>query len=207
MQSGAEQNPCGLCGEIHLLRVHAILIRKIRTGEEENTEILIFSIYCIRAKKKGWQYTKRILPLFVIPECNITLANVWRYIVRYPDGVIRYGEAGIILGSYDNRTIRRHILLVWHMIGSANLGLMEFLSALTGYAVVPELKAGESAYSHLALLVEQLNLTAVRMGETRCEVAPVVGYVHGVYVFEKSRSRPKTTSNRVFHALLFFDTS
>lgn len=179
--------------------MHAILARKIRTGEEENTEIFIIAIYCIRAKNSGWQYTKRILPPFVIPECNITLSSVWRYLVRYPDDLIRYEAAGLILGSYDNRTIRKHILLVWHMIGGTNLGLMEFLSTLPGYATVPELKAGEHVYSHLMVLVEQAGLVAVRSTE--------VIYVHGVYVFEKSRSRPKTTLNRVFHALLFFDTS
>lgn len=133
--------------------------------------------------------------------------NVWRYIVGYPDDVIRYEAAGIFLGTLDYRTIRRHIQLVWHMIGSANVGLMEFLATLPGYAVLPELKVGETAYSHLALLVEQLNCAAVRMGKGGTESAPAVVYVHGVYALEKSRSLPKTTSNRVFHALLFFDTS
>lgn len=135
------------------------------------------------------------------------LVNVWRYIVGYPDDVIRYEAAGIMLGTLDNRTIRRHIQLVWHMIGSANVGLMEFLATLPGYAALPELKVGETGYSHLALLIEQLNLAAVRMGKAGTESAPAVVYVHGVYLFEKSRGRPKTTSNRVFHALLFFDTS
>jgi len=196
-----------LCGEIHLLRVHGILTRKIRTDEEQNIDILIISIFCIRAKKRGLQYTKRIPPPFVIPECNITLANVWRYIVRYPDGVIRYEQASFILGSYDNRTIRKHILLGWRMITTVNLGLMQFLSSLPGFAALPKLKAGKSAYSHLVLMVEQARLAAVRMGVAGYKVAPVIGFVHGAYVVEKSRKRPKTTLNRVFQALLYFDTS
>ncbi len=182
-------------------------MRKIRTGEEENTEIFIFSIYCIRAKKKDWQYTKRILPLFVIPEGNITLASVWRYITVYPDGSIHYEEAGFILGSYDDRTIRKHILLGWRMIEKANLSLTEFLSALSGYAQVPELKAGESAYAHLSLLVEEADQAAVRMGENSDEPTAPLVYVHVVYVFEKCRNPLKTALGCVFHALLFFDTS
>ncbi len=184
-----------------------MLVRKIRTGEEENTEILIISIYCIRSKKKGWQYTKRILPPFVIPECNITLVSVWRYIALYPDGSIYYEEAGFILGTFDDRTIRKHILLGWRMIEKTNLGLSEFLSTLSGYAQVPELKAGESVYACLSLLVDEANQAAVRAGVNSYEPVPPVIYVHVVNVFEKCRNPLKTALNHVFHTLLFFDTS
>ena len=203
----AEHQPCCLCGEIHRLRIHAILIRKIRTGEEENTEILIISIYCIRAKKKGWQYTKRILPPFVIPECNIILVNVWRYIALYPDGSIHCEEAVFILGTFDDRTIRKHILLGWLMIEKTNLSLAEFLSTFAGYAQVPELKAGESAYVYLSLLIEEARRAAVRMGVNISEPNPVECYVHVLYVFKNCRNPLKTALNRVFHVLLFFDTS
>ena len=93
----------------------------------------------------------------MIPECNITLENVWRYIALYPDGSIHYEEAGFMLGSYDDRTIRKHILSGYRMIEKANLILTEFLSTFPGYAQVPELKAGESAYGYLSLLVEEAN--------------------------------------------------
>ena len=102
--------PCLLCGERHGVRVHAVLVRKIRTEEERNTEILIVSIYCERAREAGRQYTKRILPVFVIPGCNITLENVLLYLRRHTEGEqIDYEEAAYLLGSYDNRTIRRHV--------------------------------------------------------------------------------------------------
>lgn len=143
----------------------------------------------------------------MIPECNIMLSNVWRYLLGCPDHLIRYEAAGFMLGSYDNRTIRKHILLVWHMIGGANLALMEFLSTLPGYATVPELKPGEHVYCRLKFLVAQVWLVAVRMGGVVDRSTLEVIYVHRVYVFEKSRNRPNTTLNRVYHALLFFDTS
>jgi hypothetical protein len=147
------------------------------------------------------------LPAFVIPECNITLANVWRCIVRYPDGSIHYEEAGFILGSYDNRTIRKHILLGQRMIEQAALSLTEVLSSLSGYAQIPELKAGESSYAYLSLLVAEADRAALRMGETRDEPAEAVVCVHVVYVFDKCRNPLKTALNRVVHALLIFDTS
>jgi len=93
------------------------------------------------------------------------------------------------------------------MIEKANLSLTEFLSALPAYAQVPDLKTGENAYGYLSLLVKEANRAAVRMGEDSNEpIAPAV-YVHVVYVFEKCRNPLKTALNRVFHTLLFFDTS
>ena len=113
--------PCVLCGERHEVRVHAVLGRKIRTEEEENTEILIVSIYCERAHEGGRQYTKRILPVFVIPGCNITLENVLRYVSQHSESEgIDYEEASYLLGSYDNRTIRRHVEAAWLMIAEVN---------------------------------------------------------------------------------------
>ena len=113
--------PCVLCGERHEVRVHAVLGRKIRTEEERNTEILIVSIYCERARECGRQYTKRILPVFVIPGCNITLENVLLYLRRHAEGeTIDYEEASYLFGSYDNRTIRRHIETAWLMIAEVS---------------------------------------------------------------------------------------
>jgi len=133
--------------------------------------------------------------------------SVWRYIGLYPDGSIDYQEAAVILGTLDNRTIGKHIIFGWQMIEKANLSLTEFFSTLSGYAQVPELRAGESAFTYLNLLVEEANRVAVRMGVSDYEPTPIECYVHGVYVFVKCRNPLQTTLNRVFFALLFFDTS
>ena len=143
----------------------------------------------------------------MIPECNITLESVWSYISLYPDGSIDYEEAWFILGTLDDRTIGKHILLGWGMIEKANLSLTESFSTLSGYAQVPELRAGESAYTYLNLLVEEANRVAVRMGVSEYGPTPTECYVHVVYVFVKCRNSLKTILNRVFFALLFFDTS
>jgi len=64
--------PCVLCGEVHALQVHCYPERKIRDPKEgTNQSILIVSIICEGAKQLGRQYTKRMLPEFVVPECNI----------------------------------------------------------------------------------------------------------------------------------------
>lgn len=111
---------------MHGLRIHARLGRKIRTDEEQNTEILIVSVYCGQARKEGRQYTKRILPVFVIPRCTITLENVLRYVSKHSEHEdIDYDEASYLLGSYDPRTIRRHIQSSWQMLREALAGRPE----------------------------------------------------------------------------------
>jgi len=196
-----------LCGEIHKLRVHAKLVRKIRTEEDKNTGILIISIYCIRAKKKGLQHTKRILPLFVIPECNIILEYVLKYIALYPDISIDYEQAGFILGTYDDRTISRHIELARKMIASTNLHLCELFSSLSSYAHLPEEKTGEGEFAYLTLLVNEANQSAIRIRGSGADEIKGIAYVHIEYVFGKSRSPPKTALNHVLRTFLFYDTS
>ena len=199
--------PCLLCGEIHKLRVHATFVRKIRTEEEKNTDIIIISIYCIRAKEKGLQYTKRILPPFVIPECNIILEYVLKYIALYPDGSINYEQAGFILGTYDNRTISRHIELARKMVASTNLHLCELFSSISSYAHLPEEKAGDGEYAYLTLLVNEANQAAIRIRGSGADEIKGIEYVHIEYVFGKSRSPPKTALNYVLRTFLFYDTS
>lgn len=131
LKAEAESNPCALCGQLHRLRIHALHGRKIRSGEEENSEILIVSIYCARARRNGTQYTRRILPPFVICGCLITLENVLRYVSRHGGQErIDYQEASYLLGTYDNRTIAKHINTARAMIRQASLEVLRQLSSL-----------------------------------------------------------------------------
>ncbi len=104
--------PCPLCGEVHELRIHALLWRNVRSPEQgENTEIVIVAIICGRAEEAGKQYTKRILPPFVIPYCQIGREGVMAYLHRFPEGRIVYRFGNELLGARDIRTIRRHIAM------------------------------------------------------------------------------------------------
>ncbi len=58
-------------------------------------------IFCNTAKKRGEQYTKRMLPAFVSPECNIMLSNVMEYVEQCPQERINYAKAQLILGAKD----------------------------------------------------------------------------------------------------------
>jgi len=89
-----------------------VLWRTVRSPElGQNTEVTIVSIICGRAKEAGKPYSKRILPPFVIPYCQIGREGVMAYLGRFPDGRIVYRFGNELLGARDIRTIRRHIAM------------------------------------------------------------------------------------------------
>jgi len=197
---------CILCGEKHPLKIHAYVTRGIRSRKEENIEIIIIVAYCKTAKERGDQYTKRLLPHFVIPECNIDLENVLQYIVIYPDGSVNFDEASQMLGTQDIRTIRKHIVRGMKMIKKTNLTASEILAILPGFASLPA-HEGKLPIEYLEDQADELFAAAKRIIGGRADFIMPVQYVHVVYTFRKARSPLKIPSNRVFHALLLDDTS
>ena len=85
-------------------------------------------VICVIAQAQGLQYTKRILPDFLVPGCVIRL-----------DATIAAVEAGIgtpelldegcsLMGCIDERTIKRHVVLATASIQRANLHLRETMA-------------------------------------------------------------------------------
>jgi hypothetical protein len=207
--------PCPLCGEIHAVRIHAYLIRKLRNSETwKNEQITVLAIFCGRAKKRGDQYTKRILPGFVTPECNIMLWNVMEYVADYPEERINYTKAQMNLGAKDRRTIRKHILLGRQIMEETNLELTQALSGMPGFAYLSEQKPGAGIHERLTSTVDEIDSAVRRMhGGGRGNV-PAIGYVHVAYAFDRARNpikvsgnSSKTPLNRVLSSLVFHDTS
>jgi hypothetical protein len=197
-----------LCGTIHELRIHGYFTRKVRDVEEqENIAIKIFAIYCMIAKEQKQQYTKRILPLFVIPECNIMLGSVMNYLSRNPREKINYAKAELILGAVDRRTMRKHIRNGRAIVGKTTLELMRVLAGQSGFARVPELKPGMEAWERLDVTVHEIDAAVTRMNGAAGEPIPAIGYVHVVYAFYRARKLLKTPLNRVIWVLVLHDTS
>ena len=64
----------------------------MRCADGRNHELVIVSLICQEAKQQHKQYTKRMLPWFVIPECNIRLdlvLNLLKLVERHPSGGMR----------------------------------------------------------------------------------------------------------------------
>lgn len=197
---------CILCGGKHPLKIHAYVSRGVRSREEENIEIIIIVIHCRTAKERGDQYTKRLLPHFVIPECNIDLENVLQYIVLHPDGSVDFDEASQMLGTQDIRTICKHITRGMKIIKRTNLRASEILAILPGFGSLPT-PVGKLSIEYLEDQADELFAASERIIGGRADFIMPVQYVHIVYTFNKARSPLKIPSNRVFHALLFNDTS
>jgi hypothetical protein len=153
------------------------------------------------------QYTKRILPPFVIPECNISFARVLAYITKYPDGTINYDDAAHILGTYNKRTIKKHIQRAWKIIRETISILLPFISNFLGLMVIPVKKPEGNFLKYLEKLTNEIHNGYIRMGKSPLYKPGKKIYIHTVYWFEKSRNTIRCTLNRVFPSLLFYDTS
>ena len=200
--------PCLLCGEVHELRIHAMLWRKVRSPEEgENTAIVIVAIICGRAEEAGKQYTKRILPPFVIPYCQIGREGVLAYLHRFPDGRIVYRFGNELLGARDIRTIRRHIATGLATIAAAGLELARLLSGLPAHASLPEPQINQSPAQYLEELSQQMDRAARRAGGSRGSEIPPMVYAHLVSVVERSPGPVATPLSRVLKAAVFHDSS
>jgi len=198
---------CPLCGQIHEVRIHGYFIRKVRdTDTAENVEITIFAIYCAVAKERNDQYTKRILPPFVTPECNIMLCNVMLYLAHNPEDKINYAKAQIMLGAHDPRTIRTHVLRGREMVEATTLQLTEVLSQEVGFGRIPELKPAMGVSEQLQRTVDEVEAGVQRMRGRGREPRSPGTYVHVVYCFHRARNELKVPLDRVLGAVGFDDT-
>jgi hypothetical protein len=190
------------------LRIHAALWRKVRSPEsEEKTVITIVSIICRGAKRRGRQYTKRLLPPFVIPFCQIAREGVLAYLRRFPDGRIVYRLASSMLGARDPRTIRRHLAMGTAQIAEATLALAALLSEVPLYASVPQRRLGQSDCAYLEELVEQTHRGRRRACGGAQSRIPSLVYVHLAGLFRLC-SRPLAPPlTRVLRGVVFHDTS
>jgi len=190
------------------LRIHAVLWRKVRSPESgENTDITIVSIICRRAKRRGRQYTKRLLPPFLIPFCQIAREGVLAYLRRFPDGRIIYRLASSMLGAQDLRTIRRHLAMGTAQIAKAALALAALLSEVPVYAGVPQRRLGQSDSLYLEELVEQTHRGRQRACGGAQSRIPSLVYVHLVDLFSRSPRPPAPPLTRVLNGVVFHDTS
>jgi hypothetical protein len=190
------------------MRIHAYLWRSVRSPvEAQNVRIRVFSIICMRAKEAGRQYSKRILPPFVIPFCQIIRDGVFAYLRRHPDGSVLFAVGLELLGAWDRRTVRRHLGRAVQLIGGACLQVAQLLSGLLAYASLPQPPLGQPPLEKLEEFAREADRVRRRAGGGTAPQMPAVVYVHLVDVFERARrplSIPLTCALRM---LVVPDTS
>jgi hypothetical protein len=103
----------------------------------ENISISIFVLFCPLSKIAGTQYTKRMLPPFVIPECNISLENSMQLLEQFPEKPIDYDRACQILGTCHEATVKRHYRLMNEMMQVGSNLLMTWLADHPLLSIMP----------------------------------------------------------------------
>jgi len=169
-------------------------------------EVLIVSIICERAKEAGKQYSKRILPPFVTPYCQIGREGVLAYLRQFPDGRFVYRSGREMLGARDRRTIRRHIRMGQATIATAALELARLLSEVPAYATLPEQRLGRSPGEYLQELAEQTDRAERKAGGRSASEIPPIVYLHLVSVFDRSAGAMAVSLSCVLRAAVFRDT-
>ena len=114
-----------MCGEVHELRIHGYPGRCVRNRERQyNERIRVVVIRCENARAAGKQYTKRVLPDFLIPGCVIRLDHVEQ---AYKERRRGAGNEQLcrILGCIDDRTVRGHLRRYGEAIEAVTLRLAE----------------------------------------------------------------------------------
>ena len=110
---------------MHALCIHAYVARRVRDREfGSNETIFIIVIRCETARAAGKQYTKRLLPDFLIPGCVVRLDHVEEAFEQRRAGA---GNERLcaILGCVDDRTVRRHLRRYGEAIEAVALHLAE----------------------------------------------------------------------------------
>jgi len=144
------KHPCFLCGEIHEFHNHGQVTRLIRDNQTyANTAITIYICYCPDNKNKGKQYTKRILPPFVIPECNITLENCLKMAEQNRSGSLNIDKACELLGTCCERTVRRHFNQLHDVFRQTISWILAWLAEYPLVGFLPGNRPGKTLYEDL----------------------------------------------------------
>lgn len=191
------------------MQIHAYLRRLVRCADGRNHQIDIVSIICETAKQAGSQYTKRMLPSFVIPECNIRLDLVVQLMEKLADeeAPVDYDQAYALVGSACERTIDRHLDWARRLTAATVLEAVELLATLAPFGVLPSVPLGAAALGQLALTLGTLNAARRSAHGAAAKPITVICCVHFRYVYERARSPLAISSDQALRNGCWFDTS
>jgi hypothetical protein len=205
-----KENICLLCAEIHRLYIHGYVGRLVRNAATyENDEIVVCVIICHTAQHAGKQYTKRILPPFVTPECNISLENAVEMYRSMPDGRIKYDSVSELLGTVCAKTVRRHYLMILSFTKITVSLLAEYLALTAPFVSHPGQLPYEDLFMLFMTMMQAVCDAEVKRSGTHHNLPPPTLYLHPVYVSKKARSpltgkKPLNLSSGIH---FYFDTS
>ena len=183
----------------------------MRCADGYNHQLLIVSLICEEARRQGKQYTKRILPWFVIPECNIRLDLVLNLLQleEAPGGgrALAYAQAGAVIGSASERTAARHLQWARRLVADTKLEASELVVELAPFTPLPGVHVGAGGLAELRRYLAALT-AARRSADGGVGAVPeVIGCIHLRYVVARARNPVAIPLNQVLRRGGWFDTS
>lgn len=111
----------------------------------------IIVIMCADSKKAGRQYTKRVLPDFLIPYSPIRLDRILDAERRKREKGADIHECSLIMGCIDDRTVRKHLKRLQAASDSACLAISQRLSHTPQYTELPASTPQHSSLQRMEL--------------------------------------------------------
>lgn len=147
------------------MEIHSTPLRSyIDPDEGDRVWIRIIVILCAASKKDGRQYTKRILPDFLIPYSPIRLDRILEAELRKQEKEADLCECSLIMGCIDDRTVRKHLDRLKTTSDAACLSISERLSHTPQYASLPASDPGNTSCQHLELFIQATGEAASARG-------------------------------------------
>ena len=126
--------------------------------------IQVVVIQCPAARKAGTQYTKRLLPDFLIPYSPIRLDWILEAErMRREDGA-PLEDCCRIMGCLELRTVRKHLKHLQKVSEEAALEISRELAHVPQYARLPETDPEQSSFMRLYTLYKILLQAAAAAG-------------------------------------------
>ena len=149
------------------------------------------------------------MPFFVIPECNICLDHILCYLLEYPDTrKINYEKAIEMLGTENEKTIRKHIRECGEIIKDAGVKVAEILASMPGTCKLPPLPVGATHLDILKYYIDEAAKGKVGLHGGAEKPIDEITMIHLVYIFHRSRKKFGPFSLKAtIRRLLFHDTS
>lgn len=181
-----------MCGEVHQLRIHAYVRRRMRDRDlGDNETILVVVIRCETARAAGKRYTMRLLPDFLVPGCVIRLDHLEE---AYEERRAGAGTDRLcaILGCLDDRTLRRHLKRYEEALAAVAVWLAERRAISPQLGELPQSTPDTSSMDRLQRLWRAEQVASQRRGEALVPMSLRYFLQAGL-----RKSRPKKPSSSV----------
>lgn len=147
------------------MEIHSTPLRSyIEPEEGHRVWIRIIVILCTTSKKAGRQYTKRVLPDFLIPYSPIRLDRILEAELRKREKEADLCQCSLIMGCIDDRTVRKHLRRLKATSDAVCLSLSESLSHIPQYAALPGSHPGSTSGQRLELIIKATSEAASARG-------------------------------------------